>query len=412
MLNGDRPKTIPEIEQLTTKLYQNPNLPGMDQDVQRAYDNAVRTKGEAGGAEVLQAMRPGYERVNGLSHAAFVSGDMEKAAHFADQAHNLMPNNIQQKTVWDKSTGMFTTTLAKPDGTSSAYQMDPQQFYKWRAGNASQFDHVAANGTERALQLITSPYARQEGALPEGYQRVQLPDGRSVLKGPQGQQLPDVGGGTGGSQGMADPRTREIAEGRAGVANAALPRQGGGGRNIEPPSELTTPLGASGVSSRIYGRPGEFSQAHPGVLTEQQEMQSRVYRGAGYDVEKNMPRQQTGALDTSDNRERVQGIVDKIKPSTRDTQNLPVGQLTPQEIYAERQKLTDGDERAGAAAKQFQERAAPGRTYQTDAQREQAARDCGRSARARPSRWPTGHQRHRGRLRSRWSSGPTGCCSG
>ena len=167
LLRGNDPYSIPQLGEMFKTFELNPSQ-NFSPYIQQRYDENVKTKGEAGGAEVMQAVRPVFDATRSMAVAALTNNDVPAAMKFVDKMHELMPDNTTHNTAFDQKTGMFTVNIQNPlTKEANTFNLTPAQFKDYASGAASQFDHVAHNGAVRNLQILTTP-------------TMTLPDGRVV----------------------------------------------------------------------------------------------------------------------------------------------------------------------------------------------------------------------------------------
>ena len=173
-LNGEHAMSP---EQLTTRMAEtaksNPTY-DYSQNIRKTFEDTVKNHGIEAGHQFVQGLREPQQKAQALATLAVEHGQITDATlSMIDYSHNIVPTSTTLKTGFDHARNLFVATLTPHDGGQpTKYALTPAQMHNFLTGPASQFDHIAENGSGknlgiasgggnavRDLQLLSDPHA-------------------------------------------------------------------------------------------------------------------------------------------------------------------------------------------------------------------------------------------------------------
>jgi len=196
-LNGGRAMTD---EQMTQRIEATAkSSPQLDhsEHIRKTFEATLQREGVDAAHQFVQGLRTPVERARALGIAALEHGAVTDGLKFIEHSHNIVPTDTTLHLI-DNNNGTFTAVV-RPHGVgqTQTYNLTGRQLYDFAAGPASQFDHIADNGTGKNLDILTKP--RQ----PDNAPNAATDAGRGGPRG-QGEQPPPAN--EGGVRGAASPR--------------------------------------------------------------------------------------------------------------------------------------------------------------------------------------------------------------
>jgi hypothetical protein len=186
-LNGEHAMSP---EQLTARMAEtaksNPTY-DYSQNIRQTFEDTVKNHGMEAGHQFVQALREPQQKAQALATLAVEKGQITDATLKAiDYSHNIVPTDTTLTTGFDHARNLFVATLTPHSGGEpTKFALTPAQMHSFLAGPASQFDHIAENGTgknltiasgggnaTRDLQLLSDPHA-PAASVADTYRRME-----------------------------------------------------------------------------------------------------------------------------------------------------------------------------------------------------------------------------------------------
>jgi hypothetical protein len=226
----------------------NPNL-GQDGAIHQAFKDLTDKKDYDTASKFVQALRPSYDSVRALMIAAASEGQFDKAMQLAERMNNLIPNGDKVR-FGQTPDGMIIAQVQPEDGgPSTRHTLTPDQFAKFANSPLSLFDHIADQGLNQNLSMLTGQQGQQgSSASAAGTQYAQA-------------QPPVTGGG--GRATMTDAGTQPTT----GYNPQALGTKGG---------QILEQAGVKDPGAGAIPRPTRTAQAAPASGAAPGSLLSRV----------------------------------------------------------------------------------------------------------------------------------------
>ena len=143
----------------------NPDLTDPGAAIQKGFQNFVDAGDNKGALDFIQPLKMSFNNTKGIAMAAMASGDVNTALQLMERMHDLVPDGQKVNFIPNPQTNTITAVVRSADGAPTTYNMTADQVGRYLANQTLDFDHVAMQGPNANLAMVTGG-ASSDGSLP------------------------------------------------------------------------------------------------------------------------------------------------------------------------------------------------------------------------------------------------------